>query len=244
MRDLTILIPTSPIPRHPDTSMLEECVDAVRFYLPEEPLVIMADGVRPSVEHRRQQYAEYIDRVHHLVVSGRFGQATVRVFEGPSQQAIMARETLRSVTTSLIAFIEHDAILRNAPLININDICQVLSSGEANVVRLYAWGQRIWPEHEFLMRGSFTCGSSNFVRTVQYSQWPLFSRTDYHRRILDQYFKPGQRAMIETVMYSPVLRNAWEEHRIVIYGPDESPTFSHRNGRLDETTGYRDPAEW
>ena len=116
-------------------------------------------------------------------------------------------------------------------------------SGAVNVVRLLLWGE-VWYEHAYLMRGEFEYGGVKFTKTVQYSQWPGFWRTDYHRMILERYFGPQQRVMIETPMYSVVSEAPWEDHRVVIYGPDGSPTFTHRDGRTDQVTGQRDPVEW
>jgi hypothetical protein len=240
---LTILIPTSPIPRHPATDLIEECVNAIRFYFPAARAIIMADGVRPQVEHRRGQYEEYKKRLSARIREGALGPTELLEFPEYSQQANMTRLALAGVDTPLILFVEHDAILRTAPPIAFPAILNLLLAGEANLVRFYNWAD-IWHEHAPLMRGEFTYAGARFVKTVQYSQWPLVSRTDYHRRILDEWFIPGQHKMIETVMYGPVARSRdWDEHKIVVY-LDETVTFTHRDGRTDEATGQRDPAGW
>lgn len=240
---VTILIPTSPIPRHPDTSLIEECVSRVRNYFPSAKIIIMADGVRSQVEHRREQYTEYKERLSKLWSENKFGNTEIRVFAEPSQQAIMAANTLNHyVSTPLIMFVEHDAIFRKDPPIAFSAIFNLLLTDQANLVRFYGW-QDIWHEHEYLMRGEINFQSSRFVKTVQYSQWPLVSRSDYHRKILKQYFKPGEQSMIEPKVYYDVANKSWEANKLVIY-LDGGLTFTHRDGRTDETTGQRDPAEW
>ncbi len=240
---ITVLIPTSPIPRHPDTGQIDACVDSVRRYFPRAQLIIMADGVRPQMEHRRAQYEEYVASVRSKAFAGEYGpNAVVKKFREHSQQAVMTRETLRDVDTPLILFCEHDVVFRPEGAIAFPAIFDLLLTGGANLVRFYNWAD-IWHEHAHLMRGEFGHQGSRFVRTVQYSQWPLVSTANYHRAILDRYFTPERRAMIETVMYGPVAASQWEDHKIVIY-LNGGLVFEHRNGRMDEATGVRDPADW
>lgn len=242
---VTVLIPTSPIPRHPSTNLIEECVGAIRFYFPTAKVIIMADGVRPALDHRREQYAGYLAALAELCFGPglKLGNTDLKIFSEHSQQAVMAAHTLHHyVTTPLMMFVEHDAMLRQDPAINFSAIFDLLLHNIANVVRLYSWSD-IWHEHQHLMRGEFVHEGARFVKTVQYSQWPLVSRTDYHKKILKEHFRPGQKAMIETVMYSPVVEHPWEGHRVVIY-QDGQITFTHRDGRTDEQTGVRDPGDW
>ena len=240
---VTCLIPTSPIPRHPSTDLIEACVGGIRNHFPAARIIIMVDGVRPPVEHRREQYAGYKEALAKLCNEGKLGRTELCVFAEPSQQAIMTANVLHHhVTTPLILFVEHDAVFRQYPPIAWPAIFDLLNSGKANLVRFYGW-QDVWHEHAYLMRGEFNYEGSRFVKTVQYSQWPLVSRTDYHRHLLEKHFRPGQRAMIEPVVYGSVETAPWEENKIVIY-LDQDLVFQHRDGRTDEVTGLRDPVEW
>ncbi len=239
---VTILIPTSPIPRHPNTALVERCVAAIRHYFPTAHCVLLADGVRPQVEHRRVQYAEYLKRLVNLVNDGKLGNTKLSVYANHSQQVIMTRNVLHHhVTTPLILFVEHDAVLRTEPPINFEVIFDLLLRKEANLVRFYNW-KDIWHEHSYLMRGEFTHAGQRFVKTVQYSQWPLVSRTDYHQELLKR-IPTHQVTMIEPAVYYQVANSQWEDHKILIYLDGELP-FEHVDGRLDETTGVKDPAEW
>jgi hypothetical protein len=240
---VTILIPTSPIPRHPETELLERCVASIRHYFPTAHAIIMCDGIRPQVEHRREQYSEYLKKVSELITAGKLGNTKMSVFAAHAQQATMTRNTLHHhVSTPLILFVEHDAILRAEPPINFPVIFDLLLRKEANLIRFYGW-KDIWHEHEYLMRGEFTHAGTRFVKTVQYSQWPLVSRTDYHMELLKRYVANGQVTMIEPAVYYQVARGAWEDNKILIY-LDGELAFTHVDGRLDETTGEKDPAEW
>jgi hypothetical protein len=202
----------------------------------------MCDGIRPQVENRREQYTEYLKKLAALVNEGKLGNTKLSVYANHSQQAIMTRNVLHHhVTTPLILFMEHDAVFRTEPPINFEVIFDLLLRKEANLIRFYGW-KDIWHEHEYLMRGEFTHSGQRFVKTVQYSQWPLVSRTDYHRELLKR-FPAQQITMIEPAVYYPVARGAWEDNKILIYLDGELP-FEHVDGRLDEATGVKDPAEW
>jgi hypothetical protein len=239
---VTIIIPTSAIPRHPDTGLLERCVASIRRYFPVAHCTIMADGIRPQVANRREQYTEYLKKLAALVNEGKLGNTKLSVYANHSQQAIMTRNVIHHhVMTPLILFVEHDAILRSEPPLKFEVIFDLLLQKQANLVRFYNW-KDIWHEHEYLMRGELTHAGVRFVKTVQYSQWPLVSRTDYHQELLRR-IPPYQVTMIEPAVYYPVANGAWEDNKILIYLDGELP-FEHVDGRLDEATGVKDPAEW
>jgi len=238
-----VLVPTSPIPRHPVADLIEECLDSIRHYFPSAPIRIMADGVRPQVGHRAHQYELYKHAMFEMCERKRFGNCELRVFPEFSQQAIMTRETLRFEERPLVLFVEHDAILRRDPAIEWEQIADVILSGNANMVRLYQW-EKIWHEHQHLMHGEFDHSGVKFIRTTQYSQWPNMGSLAYYRMFLGKYFAQNQRSMIETVMYSPVLREGWDNHKVVIYAPENMLTFNHRDGRTDQASGKRDPGDW
>lgn len=240
---VTILIPTSPIPSHPSTTIIDETIAGIRHYFPTARIIVMCDGVRPSIEHRREQYKEYLKKLwHRYMESIDYGRVEVRLFLDPTQQAWMTRETLKDVTTPLVLFNEHDAILRAEPPIEWEAIVSLLKTDEANLVRFYHW-DRIWWEHEYLMREHFTFQNVEFVRTVQFSGWPLIAKADYLRRVLTDHFHPTDRKMIESGLYGPICSVPWEAHKMVIYYPQNANTFIHRNARVSES-GIKDPGEW
>lgn len=237
---VTILIPTSPIPSHPSTEIIDEVIAGIRNYFPVAKIIIMCDGVRQSVEHRRAQYAEYLCKLASKHIDD--PNTRLKFFNEPTQQAWMTRETLKEVTTSFVLFNEHDAILKSTPPIEWDAILHLLETDEANMVRFYHW-DRIWHEHQYLMRGEFTHSGVQFVRTIQFSGWPLVAKTGYLRELVTRYFGPTDRRMIESGLYGPVCAVPWDANKIVIYYPDNADTFTHRNGRVS-AEGISDPGEW
>lgn len=235
---ITVLIPTSPIPSHPETTIIDEVVASVRRDLPNSEIIIMMDGVRPAVEHRRAQYEEYKRRLL-WKANHEWKNVLCAHFDHPTQQADMTRWVLDNmVKTPYVLFMEHDAVLLTERHINWDAIVATIDAGEANMVRLY-WRPQIHPEHLYLMRGSYRSGGTVFERTVQYSQWPNVASAAFYRRILADHFPVGKPAMIETVMYSPVVEYPWDRYKVVIYTPDgDACVWVHRNGRQG------DPADW
>lgn len=237
---VTVVVPTSPIPRHPDTSLIEECLGAIRSYFPTERVIVACDGVRPQIENRRGQYEQYLRQLT-LVVNGNTEMAVMPQF---CHQARMTRTVLERVTTPLVLFVEHDAILRANPQIEWDAIFNLIMLNEVNVVRLYNWEKCPWHEHDYLMRGQIVNYGVKFVKTVQFSGWPLVASTQYLTQLLDRCFAASSYGMIETLAYGRVAAETWEQNRIVIYAPENAHTFTHRDGRTDEVTGLRDRGDW
>jgi hypothetical protein len=237
---LTILIPTSPIPSHPSTAIIDEVIAGLRHYFPSARIIIMCDGVRASVEHRRFQYTEYLSKLMSLYLDD--PTIHLKFFTDPTQQAWMTRETLKEVTTPFVLFNEHDAILRAEPAIEWSAIFHLLETDQANLVRFYHW-DRIWHEHEYLMRERFTFENVEFVRTVQFSGWPFAAKTSYLTKLVTDHFHPQDRKMIETGLYGPICAQPWEANKVVIYYPEKANTFNHRNARVSDA-GIKDPGEW
>jgi len=235
---LTVLIPTSPIPCHPSTEILDETIANIRKYTDAE-IIIMCDGVHPKLEHRRKDYEEYIRMIQEVAYE--YGKYRVIVHQEHKHQAIMTREALALVDTPLIMFCEHDC----SPIMEIpfNDICNVVERTPGiNYMRFNIF-HTILEEHEYLMLGSEDIAGIKFRRTVQFSARPHIARTDWYREILTKYFKPEDKTMIEDVMHGVVI----EGHKIDgtdfglgIYTPDGNQLRSyHSDGRgNDEKITY------
>lgn len=258
---ITVFIPTSPIPSHPSTEIISKVLHSIRFHLPEARIIISADGVRPQVEHRKKQYEDYLQQLSDRLATMEFGNTCMQIWMEPVQQAEMLRQMLDSglMDTPLVLFVEHDTYLtttsnprdeegtglthtEDCP-INWEDISDIIASGGVNMVRFYLW-EKIWHEHEYLMRGQMYQGESKFIKTVQYSQWPNIASADFYRKILSEHFQSKEQKMIEIGMYGPVVAAPWEDYRIAIYHPEPNARrFFHLNGRADEN-GVRDACDW
>lgn len=238
MNDITVIIPTSPIPAHPSTRIIETVLASVRRHLPDEHIHVLCDGVRPELEHRRRQYEEYVRNMGHW---RGYGQLMWEIHKEHRHQAGMVKDALADVRTPFFFFCEHDCVLDERP-IDWEAIKKLLYSGDANTVRLY-WHETIHPEHTHLMSDRV----GDFVKTIQWSGWPFIGRVDFYQKLLDQYFGgDASSQMLESGLYGPVLASPWEDFKTWIYcKPDRmGVTFRHLNGRVDPETGARDFGDW
>jgi hypothetical protein len=219
--NVTVIMPTSPIPSHPDTSIIEQTVATVRHHLPDAELIITADGVRAEQAHYRPAYDEYLRRLTWLAAH-EFGRCTLIVHDQHQHQANMTRHALELVRTPTILFVEHDTPLCADEHIDWAACEQAIASGVVNTVRFHF--ESVIPDvHKYLMIDWVPkkIAGLSCIRTRQWSQRPHLSSTVYYRRMLADpaWFPPDAVTMIEDVLNSPVSHQRWERHKVVIYAP-------------------------
>jgi hypothetical protein len=241
MQDITVVIPTSPIPAHPSTEIIERTIESIRKHLPDAPIKILCDGVRPEVEHRREAYREYIERLLKLAVS-KYELVLIFPFATHLQQAGMLNAAMDWLKTPFLLFCEHDCILDDKP-IGWNAIKKVLESGSADLVRLY-WHQCPHPEHLHLMQEEFSIDDEQFIRTTQYSGWPHIAKVDLYRSLFAENAFGDCRTMLETPLYSVFLSRPGSMCIYLGKGKDDAVRFHHLDARTDHDTGLKDKADW
>ena len=134
--EITVVIPTSPIPSHPDTRLIEAAIESIRKHIPGVPILIQVDGLRAENENRREQYEEYKRRLP--MMAFRYGNTGLHFFSEYKHQAEMMRETFAEIKTPLLFYMEHDWEILDLP-IDWTGIVNAVESGELNLVRLYRW---------------------------------------------------------------------------------------------------------
>lgn len=206
--EISVLMTTSPSPKHPDTADIEETVRSIREQLPDAEIVLVFDGVRPELEHRREQYVEYVQRVLWLA-NTRWHNVVPLVLDEWLHQGRAARLGLDEIRTPHLLFMEHDT-----PLVGEIDwagICETLTLQDLDVVRLHH-ETAIGEHHEHMMLDREPVqGPVPYVRTYQWSQRPHVARTGWYRRLLDLHLAPEARAMIEDTLHG-VVSSAWLDY--------------------------------
>lgn len=225
---ITVIIPTSTIPSHPSTEIIEKCIEDVRKKLPESEIIIMIDGLSERFPERRDIYTEYTRR---LLWKCNFQWKNVLplVFDTPTHQVGMTREALTYVTTPAILFVEHDAPLCPDPEFTYpwDSLVSTIMRGDANVVRFHHEAS-ILPESKHLLLGEVELVDGvSMVKTSEWSQRPHLARTEFYREMLRNYFLPDAFGMIEDHIYGKCLNACkdnglmgWYSWRVWIFHPE------------------------
>lgn len=232
--DITVLILTSPISSHPDTRIIDETVSTIRSHLPDVEIIFCIDGVREEQEHYRKSYVEYTRRLL-WKLNNEWGNATPLLFEEHTHQANMTRKALQLVKTSTILYVEHDTPITPDRIIPFEELINVVQSGKANIIRLHHEAL-VLEVHKHLMIGE---PEGDLWATYQWSQRPHVASTEFYKQMLEDYFPPTYRGMIEDLIYGKLeeaYRNqgkaGWNKFKVWMYYPEGDIKRSyHLDGR-------------
>lgn len=232
---ITVVIPTSPIPSCPTTTLIEQTIYSVRAHLPDCEILIQADGVRPEQEKFRERYKLYLEKLEEIC-SNPYNGITMVAFSEFQHQAAMLKNALTTgeIFTPLLFYVEHDLPLL-PDKIDFNGIAHLLLSGALNQVRLHYWSQ-ILDDHKYLMLDEkpLIMEGVPIIRTMQWSQHPHVARVDFYKRLMDT-FSLESRTMIETKVYGMVQSARWDDYRCGIYAPEPNlRRIWHTHGREEE----------
>lgn len=232
---MKILIPTSPIPSHPSTAILDETIANIRKYT-DDQIILMVDGVHESLKDRTEAYTQYMEAVSRNYINGKYGKFLIVRFSVHTHQAGMTKYVLEKYVDDdeVIMFCEHDtSLIGDIPFKDICDI--VFASPTVNYIRFNIF-DRILPEHEYLMIGELPeFKGVKLTRTIQWSQRPHIAKSSWYIKLLKDHFPDDRKTMIEDVMHS-VVQVAYSENGIdfglTIYTPEGNQLRSyHSDGR-------------
>lgn len=222
---ITVVTPVSPIPSHPDIGILEETIASVRHHLPDAEVMLLFDGVRAELEHRREAYEESIADT--LWAAKHWGAVCPWVFDDHRHQVGMLRYVIGEIRTPLMVFVEQDAPLERD---HIDwDACIKRIAAGADVVRFYHESE-IHPDHQYLMRER----EGDFVRTLQYSARPHLATVNYYKRVLAENFSERAVTFVEDVLHGAAQCEP-DRHNLWIYAPEGNIRRSyHLDGRAGD----------
>ncbi len=234
---ITVLVPTSPIPSHPSTAIIDETLASLTAAgLGECQAIVMFDGVRPEQEDRADAYDEYRRRV---MVNP---QASL-IVSAPEflHQAEMTRRVLNGVTTPLVLFVEHDTpLVGETPWADLANAI-LAAPCKVDVIRLHHESV-VLRVHRYLMAGKVeNVRGVPLWRTAQWSQRPHLASTGWYRAMLGRHFPPEDRTFIEDRIYGTIAtpwveRKEWgNEAKLWLYHPEGNIKRStHLDGREDQ----------
>lgn len=236
---LTVIVPTSYIPSHPDTTVIDQTIQSIRYHTGAD-IILTIDGLRDEHKEMSNDYTEYISR---LLWKCNFEYENVHpiLFEKHTHQAGMMRKALERVHTDLVMYVEHDTPLVTDEPIEWEFLVNTLLKGEAHVIRFH-FEARIPQEHEYLMLPEEN--KPKLIATRQWSQRPHIARTTFYRGIM-QLFSENANCFIEDYMHGKCMEGDWNDWKLFIYAPDEKNI--KRSLNLDGRAGrpkYDDKQIW
>lgn len=216
----TIVIPTSPLPSHPNTDILEETIKSVRHHSRVGEIIVTFDGVRKEHEERRSDYEEFIRRS--LMMFRKYKNITPIIFEEHTHQVGMLKSVIDQIDTEYILYVEQDTPLVIDEPIDWSSCFELLDSGRAHTVRFHFEGV-IPKDHHHLMIGYPEYG---FQKTIQWSQRPHITRTSEYKRMLSTHFSESAKCFIEDKLHGVIQDEfnisgtaGWDKFRLWIYHP-------------------------
>jgi hypothetical protein len=221
VKDITVIIPTSPIPSHPSTAITDETIASVRKQLPDSRIIVTADGVRAEQVEMANSYFEY------LVALNKQAKVDIVLHTQYIHQAEMMKRVLPDIKTSLLLYLEHDTPLCDDLYIPWTKIADDVLSGEVNLMRFHHYDLgRIPDEHQYLMLPPRQ-RNVPFIPTIQWSQRAHVTTPAFYSRVLS-HFSANSRTMIEDRIYGVIMGEvaahgkeaAWESWRLAIYNPE------------------------
>lgn len=225
--NVTVVITASPIPSHPEITMIENTIQSIRRSGLQSEIIVAFDGIRPEQAARTADYQEHIRRVC-WAAANKWQRVSVHVEPAHVHQANMFRNVLPTVGTGTVLFVEHDT-----PIVGEVDwagCLQAVTAGGVDMLRFH-YDDIIHHDHQWLLVDQHPVDMGvPVLRTRQWSQRPHLASTDWYRRILDDHFPVSSSTMIEDRMHSIAQQGEWEDCRLAIYTPEGG---YRRSGHFD-----------
>lgn len=223
-KSVTVLMPSSPIPAHPSTEMINETIKSVQERIDAE-IIVTLDGVRSEQEERKPVYGEY-RRKFLWECNWEFENVLPVVFTEHSHQSGMAKAVIDKVRTPYLMYVEHDT-----PLNGDIDFKEVLGAikGEINLIRFHH-ETKVGDYHKHLMLDDHATkiNGAPLIRTVQWSSRPNIAKTEFYRWLLVEFVGKEAKTMIEFIMlglinhaYEQDGYAGWARFGMALYAPNE-----------------------
>lgn len=225
---ISTVITASPLPSHPDFSILAETVESVRAQLPGQEICIAFDGPREP----DPIYEEHIRRVAWW--ANQYWPEVWLHYSGIwKHQAGTLKDVIDEFDQALLV-VEADTPLTGH--IPWDQLVAALYVKDFNLIRFH-YDASIHPDHMYLTRGKAKSCGQDFMRTVQYSQRPHLTTVDYYRDLLG-IVPDTARTYVEDCVYGPIANSPWEHNKLGIFTPPGDIKRSyHLDGRGGEPKG-------
>ena len=235
--DVTIIVPISILPSHPELELLNETVRSIRYHFEENEIIFQIDGLREERKSRKEDYDEFKNRLLWKCLHD-WKNALPIIFNEHSHQTTMMKNTINEVKTSLLLYVESDTPLTIDEHIDWEECLDMIEYKKANTIRFH-FEAFVPIEHKHLILEK----DGNFLQTIQWSQRPHLSLTEYYRNVVLPYC--NDKDFIEDRFHGKVQDDGWEAHKLWIYHPEGSIKRSyHLDGRAGTKKFTQDDEVW
>jgi hypothetical protein len=231
INDITIVLVTSVLPSHPSTELIEKTIADIRVHLPNNEIIMQIDGLRNEQLDREADYNLYKEKMLWKCLH-EYKNVLPVIFNSHSHQTTMMKQTIETIKTPLMLYIEGDAPLTPDCPIDWEKCIDLIETGQANTVRFHH--EALIPEpHKHLMLSEI----EDFTKTIQWSQRPHLSTKVYYRDIVlpnvpDNTFIEDHFHGVVQNDYNDDGMQGWFKHRLWIYTPHGNIKRSyHLDGR-------------
>lgn len=216
---VTVILVSSVLPSHPSTGIIDETIASIRHHLPDSEIILQLDGLREEQQDRKEDYDEY-KRIVLWKCLHEWTNVLPVVFEEHSHQTNMMKETIGLVKTPLMLYVEADCPLVTDYEIDWDECIEMITSGRANTIR-YHFEAHVPEVHNHLMLKR----EGNFLQTIQWSQRPHLTKTDYYREVVlptvkEKFFIEDTFHGVVQDDYNTKKYKGWGIHKLWIYHPD------------------------
>ena len=238
---VTVLMPTSPIGRHPSAELIKDSIRKIRAYpeLQDAEIIIMVDGLRDEQSHYAFAYEEYKRRlIEHCNWDYEFQGCLPLIFDEHTHQANMTRKALALVRSPYVFFVEHDTW----PDADIpwDKFFLAMEDERVKCIRLHIFHEVLEVHQHLYDTEKQVIADVPLIKTLQWSQRPHLACTSWYRWIIQKHFPLDAKTMIEDRMYkftanAREMWNGWEPYNMWIYAPEGDMTRSRSDdGRQDD----------
>lgn len=228
---ITVVVTASPLPSHPDTSIIDTTLASIRHHLPDAPIWVLFDGVRDE-----QATLEPAYRAHIKSTLDHWPDVSAFIHSIHMHQVGMLRDVIGNIETPLLLFCEHDTPLLTDRFIDWPLITEWLLSGRSNCIRL-AHEEVVPREHGYLFFGREQ--DAPLLRTSQYSARPHVATVAKYREWLT-HFTPNANTYLEDLLHGVIQEHVkadgWWSEKLHLYAPENDQGY-RRSGHLDGRAG-------
>ena len=188
-KSVSIVISTSPTPNRSSTAVIDACYEAVRKHLPDSQVYMLTDGLREEQIEEKLYYDVYKKELVRRTQEDPEWK-NVKVIEAPEfgHEAGQMRAFMNSgvCATPLICYLQHDAILIDAPI----DWRGIVASLQENIVSCVRFALDVgFPQgKEHMFRGTILTkyGVPLLVITELFTT-ACIARADFFQYITSQF---------------------------------------------------------